>query len=304
MAVASLDPTTNAPPEGVRRHEARARLVAAISVVVMAGELAAGFWLNSMALVSDGLHTATHAGAMFIAVAAYAFARRKADDPRYAFGAGKATDLAAFANGVALAVIAVFIALASLERFVAPQPVRLAEAAGVAGLGLAVSLLSALLLRDAHAGAPAPGAHGHAAGRDLNLWAAYLHMVADVVTSVVAIAALLAGAALHWVWLDAAVGLLNTGVVAAFAFRLLRRASAVLLDSAPPALIADIRARLDDGGAQVKELRVWTVAPDRFAVFGRLGGASPRAAADYRARLRDLPSLAHVLLEVEPASSA
>ncbi len=211
--------------------------MAAISLAVMAIKLAAGNYLNSLALVSDGVHTATHAAVMTVAGAAYLYARRRADDPRFRLGTGKVTDLAAFASGVILAMTAAFLAVESVGRLFAPEPVRFQEAAAVTGVGLAVSLLSAVLLRRSHEIMHIHAGHedvaSHATGRDLNLWAAYLHMVADVITSVISLIALAAGAMTGWTRLDPAVGLLNAAVVAWFSLRLLKAASAALLDYDP-----------------------------------------------------------------------
>lgn len=276
-----------------RLGERRAGIVGALSLVVMVVEVAAGVRLNSLALISDGLHTATHVGVMAVTITAFQYARRHAADPRFAFGTGKVGDLAAFASGVGLAVVALFIALESVQRLIKPEPVALADAAAVAVLSLVVGLLSAALLRQAHT--HAHDAHGvtHRRGRDLNLWAAYLHMVADVATSVLSISALAVGAVLHATWLDPIVGLVNTAVVAAFAVRLLSRASAVLLDLQPPDAMEEAARRL---GADAPGVRLWSVGPGRLAVSARL---SPDRARDLHARLAGMSGVAHVLVEID-----
>ena len=205
-------------------RERRAWLVAGLSLLVMSGELLGGRWLNSLALTSDGLHTASHAGVLLIAAVAYVYVRR-----RDGAGAGaRVLNRAALLSGVLLALAAVFIGFESLERLRDPEPVRFAEAAVVTALGLGVSGVSVLLLRGAHGAAHEEDAHGHGHGRDLNLWAAYLHMLADLITSLLALAALVLGAWTGWARLDSAVGALNTAVVALFAWRLLRTAWAAL----------------------------------------------------------------------------
>ena len=202
----------------LRRHERRAWRVALISGGVMAAELAAGAWLNSLALQSDGLHAGSHAGVLLIAAAAYRLAAWRGADPG---AAARLLDLAALCSGVILAVAAVALGVEAVERLLQPQPVRFGEAAAFTALGLLVSGVSAAVLRGGHARAHVDDGDAHAHGRDLNLWAAYLHMLADVVTSVLALAALLLGLVTGWARLDAAVGALNALVVAAFAGRLL-----------------------------------------------------------------------------------
>lgn len=284
-----------------RPHERRAWTVAALSVLVMAAEIWGGTTLNSIALISDGIHTSTHVAVMVLAGSAYVFARRRADDRRFAFGTGKAVDLAAFAGGVGLAVVSFFIAIESIERLIHPEAVGLAEAAGVASLGLVVGLLSAILLREGHHthGGPAAlhGAHVH--GRDLNLWAAYLHMVADVITSIMTIGALVVGAVMGWIWLDAVVGLLNAVVVAAFAVRLLRQASATLLDISPPAELAEARSRLERAGAALQDVRLWRIGGSSLALVAKLSPSSLGSAAHYRAALADMPHLSYVSVEID-----
>ena len=285
----------------VQGHESRVLLVGGLSLLVMGVELVAGVRLNSLALLSDGLHTSTHVGVMGVSAAAYVYARRHAFDPRFAFGPAKVGDLAAFASGVGLAVTALFIALESVQRLLRPEGVALREAAGVAALSLVVGLVSAAVLRGAHA-----REHVHAGraqlplpapGRDLNLWAAYLHMLADVITSVLAIAALLVGAMLGWTWLDAAVGLVNAAVVAVLAANLLRRAAGALLDMRPAAGAEPLDAVLAAQGEATTGVRAWPVGPGRLAVV--VPAALARAPGLTR-RLARTAGVAHVLVEVDP----
>lgn len=210
----------------LRRHERRAWTVAAISLAVMTGELAGGAWLNSLALQSDGLHMGTHAGVMAISACAYVLARRRGSSPEKT---AETLNLAALISGMLLGVTGVGLGVEAVLRAIAPEPVRFGEAALIEALGLAVSVISAMLLRSGHAHAHDAGATGHAQGRDLNLWAAYLHMVADVITSVLALGALLLGMVTGWVQLDTAVGLVNALVVTGFSIRLLRAALGALL---------------------------------------------------------------------------
>ena len=208
----------------LRRHERRAWTVAAISLAVMAGELAGGAWLNSLALQSDGLHMGTHAGVMAISACAYVLARRRGSSPEKT---AETLNFAALISGVLLGVAGAGLGVEAVLRVISPEPVRFGEAAVIEAIGLVVSGISAVLLRGGHAHVHV--GPGHAPGRDLNLWGAYLHMVADVITSVLALGALLLGMVTGWVQLDTAVGLLNALVVAGFSIRLLRAALTALL---------------------------------------------------------------------------
>ena len=267
----------------LRRHERRAWIVGVMSLLVMGLELGAGWVLNSVALVSDGLHTITHVGVMAVAATGYRYVDRHRDDPRFAFGPGKVVSLAGFANGAGLAVFAAFIALESVERLIRPEPVAYRDAAVVAAVSLVVGGVSAALLHQ-HQDAREQGP------RDLNLWAAYLHMVADVATSVLALAGLAAGAWLGWRQLDSLVGVLNAGVVAAFAVQLLKRSSASLLDIAPAAL-DEARRQARAAGADV---RAWSVSPGRYWVLVRSRSEPSAELLDALARE---PGVDHVLVE-------
>ena len=271
-------------------HERRARIVVGLSLAVMVLELGGGAMFGSVALVADGLHMSTHAGAMAIAAVSYAYARRHAHDPRFGFGTGKLGDLAAFSSGVALVVIAALIALESLHRLLTPEPVAFGQAATVASLGLAVSIVSAVLLHH----------RSEAHGRDLNLWAAYLHMLADVVTSLLTVGALLLGRAFGWLWTDPLAGLIGAAVVASFAVGLLRSAGTVLLDMNPGAeLTAEVKARLEGEGARVVDLHLWRLGPGHLGLVAHVKGGT-RTGPELRRALAGLPGLSHVTLEVEP----
>lgn len=250
----------------------RTRWVVLLTAAMMVGEIIAGYATGSMALLADGFHMATHAGALAVAAVAYAYAKRHVADPRYSFGTGKVGDLAAFASAVVLGMVALGIALESLLRLAQPTPVNFGDATLVAVLGLAVNLVSALLLsggRHHHHGHEHQHhrhhdhdhdhgpAHGHAHGDDINLRAAYLHVLADALTSVLAIVALLAGRYLGWVWLDPVMGIVGSIVIARWSLALVRDVSAVLLDTADPALIEEVRGSIEaQGDARITDLHV------------------------------------------------
>ena len=291
---------------GHEENARRTRLVVFLTLAMMVAEIAAGYLTGSMALLADGFHMATHAGALGIAAAAYAYARRHVANPRFTFGTGKVGDLAGFASALVLAVVALGIGWESALRLLDPAAVDFDDATLVAVLGLAVNLVSALLLSGGshrHGSGHAHHAHRHAEhrhehdGRDNNMRAAYLHVLADAVTSVLAIAALLAGRYLGWVWLDPAVGIVGALVIARWAWGLMRDTSAVLLDTANAALAEEVRTRIETpGDARITDLHVWRIGPEAHAAV--ISVACDRGAAELRARLEPIRSLPHVTIEV------
>jgi len=285
----------------------RVRWVVALTCVTMLAEIAAGAAFGSMALLADGLHMATHAGALGVAAAAYAYAKRHARDPRFSFGTGKVGDLAGFASALVLGVVALAIAAESALRLVAPVEVAFGQATLVAVVGLVVNVASAVLLAGGgdhhHHPHDHDDDHHHHHHHDTNLRAAYLHVLADALTSVLAIIALLAGRNLGWVWLDPAVGIVGAAVIASWAWGLLRVASGVLLDEADPALLEAVRRAVEGpGDARIADLHVWRVGPAAHAAIVS-AVVGPRAdAAAIRARLTGLPALAHVTVECRAAA--
>ncbi len=306
-----------------RAHDRNARrtwIVMILNAIAMVAEIAAGWWTGSMALLADGFHMATDAGALAVAALAYSYARRHAHDARFTFGTGKVGDLAAFASAIVLGLAAIGIAGEAGLRLLHPQPVRYGEAIIVAVIGLAVNVGSALLLMksgDGHAhahhghahghehdrhdgqdhhGKDAHGqAHAHPAEQDNNLRAAYLHLVADAVTSAMAIAALVVARLTGWIWLDALAGLIGAVLIAHWSMTLMRDASDVLLDTADPALLARIRNLAEECGGTLADLHVWRIGPGAHAAIVSM--TPPADGAAVHARLVDIPGLAHVTVE-------
>ena len=275
------------------RNERRTWIVTGICAVTLVAQLAGGALFRSMALTASGLHMAAHVAVLLTAAGAYWLARRLAGDPRFAFGAGKVGYLAGFANAVVLAITAVTIVVESVHRMLEPEPVDYASAIPLAGAGLVVTLLCVWLLRPAH-GHGGPDRDG-----DLNLTAAHLHLTADAAISALSIVGLVAGQALGWAFADPLAGLVGAGLVAQFAYGLLRRAGAALLDVNPsPALGQEIRKRLETGGAKVLDLHLWRLGPGHHAAILVVWEDPPQPAAAYRARLADLPGLSHLTVEV------
>lgn len=276
--------------------------VVVLTAAMMVGEIVAGVLFNSMALLADGFHMATHAGALGLAAAAYAYARAHAHSRRYSFGTGKIGDLAGFASALVLGLVALGIAVESIGRMLQPQSVAFGEAAIVAALGLAVNVVSAMLLggrhHHGHAHGHHHGDHDHA-GRhddDNNLRSAYVHVLADALTSVLAIAALLGGRYLGWAWLDPAMGLVGAAVIAIWSRGLMRDTAAVLLDAADPALEGEVRAQVEGpGDARITDLHVWRVGPGAHAAIVSVTGQAD--GETIRQRLRPVHELVHVTVE-------
>jgi cation diffusion facilitator family transporter len=280
-------------------HERRTRYVVVLTAAMMVVEIAAGWMTGSMALLADGLHMATHAGALGVAAFAYAFARRRAEDRRFTFGTGKVGDLAGFASALVLAMIALGIGIESFQRLLAPAQVAYAEALWIAVLGLGVNLASAWLLGGDHGhGHDHAGHHHDHAHHDHNLRSAYFHVLADALTSVLAIAALLAGLYLGWSWMDAAMGIVGAVVIARWSWGLLHDTGAVLVDASPnTGLEAEIREAIEDTDTRIVDLHVWRVGPGRYAAIVSLVADAPLAPAVYAARITIHEELVHVTIE-------
>jgi cation diffusion facilitator family transporter len=282
------------------RNERRTRIVIALCCTMMVAEIVGGILFRSMALVADGLHMSTHAAALLIAAAAYAFARRRVNDRRFTFGTGKFGDLAGFTSAIVLAMIALLIACESVARLIHPVPIAFNEAIPIAALGLGVNLLSAWLLRDEHEYDHHDHGHAHRHSRDLNLRAAYVHVLADAAVSILAVIGLVIARELQWLWIDAAMGIIGATVISNWALALMRATSAVLLDIRPnAALVGSVRECLEQGSDRIADLHLWRVGPGHNAVVATIVSHEPRAPSFYKERLANLPGLSHVTIEVE-----
>jgi cation diffusion facilitator family transporter len=287
-------------------NERRTWFVVALTAAMMIGEITAGSLFGSMALLADGWHMATHAAALGIAALAYLFARRQARNTHFAFGTGKFGDLAAFSSAIILGLVAVQIAYESALRLLHPVPIAYGEAIAVAVLGLGVNLLSAWLLRGDHDhhGHGHSHDHGHSHGdhhhADNNLRAAYIHVLADAATSLLAITALVIAMVSQWVWTDPIVGIVGSIVIASWAYGLVRDSGAVLLDvRADEDLEAVIRDRIETKGDRITDLHLWQVGPGHCAAVISVVSDNPLPPATYKRRLGGLKRLCHVTVEVE-----
>lgn len=284
------------------RNARRTLWVVGLTAVMMVGEIVAGLLTGSMALLADGFHMATHAGALGAAAMAYAFARRHASDRRFSFGTGKVGDLAGFASAMVLGLIALGIAAESVMRLLEPVRVAFVEATWIAALGLAVNVASAALLaghHDHHHHHDHDHDHDHAVrSRDSNLRAAYAHVLADALTSVLAIVALLAGRHLGWVWLDPVMGIAGGVVIGRWSWLLMRDTAAVLLDTTDTAVADEIRDAVEGpGDALIVDLHVWRIGPEAHAGIVSVAGAPGLDAETIRTRLAPVHELAHLTVE-------
>ena len=301
-----------------RRNERRIWLVIALTATMMVAEIVAGNLFGSMALVADGWHMSTHAGALLIAAVAYLVARREVGNPRFTFGTGKLGDLAAFASAIVLLIVALLIGSESVIRLGTPVEIHFHQSLLVAGIGLVVNLASAWLLRDnnhhphhdhhhVHDHRPDNDhRYGDASGtgaQDHNLQAAYFHVLADALISVLAILALLLGALYGWVMLDPLMGIVGAVVIAHWSWGLLRATGAVLLDLQPAgeSLPGDIRRVLEAGGDRVTDLHVWQLGPGHQAAIVSLTSRMPEQPVFYKEKLARFPQLSHVTVEVARA---
>jgi cation diffusion facilitator family transporter len=288
---------------GNRAAERRTWIVVAITALTMVAEIVGGLVTGSMALLADGWHMSTHVVALSIAGIAYLLARRWSRDERFAFGTWKIEVLGAFASALLLGVVAIAMALESIHRLVDPTPIHFAPALGVAVLGLVVNLVSAWVL---HAGGHDHGHehdhdHGHAhAHHDLNLRSAYVHVVADAVTSVLAIVALAAGLWAGWLWLDPVMGLVGGAVIAWWAKGLLADSARVLLDREMDSpVVGRIRGAIEsDDDAEIADLHVWRVGRESYAAVVTVVAHEPLTPGAYRERLAHIDALVHVSVEV------
>lgn len=324
------------------RNARRTWMVIALTATMMVVEIVAGYHFGSMALVADGWHMSTHAAAMLITALAYSYARRHVRDPRFTFGTGKVGELAAFASAIVLALIALLIGWESLTRLYAPVEISFREAIAVAVVGLAVNLVSAWLLGGGHThGHGKNHAHGHGKDRshghdhaeshahgddhdhdhsahhhthgghashssghtDNNFRAAYLHVLADALTSVLAIGALLAGSLYGWNWMDPAMGIVGALVIARWSWALVRDTGRVLVDYVPEQedLPGEIRAALETQEDEITDLHVWQVGPGHHAAIIALRSPHPRAPEAYKAKLAGISDLSHITVEVATA---
>jgi cation diffusion facilitator family transporter len=288
---------------GARHDENKRRswLVVGLTTTMMMVEIVGGVMFGSMALIADGWHMSTHAGALALAALAYGYAWKHAHNERFAFGTGKVGELAGFSSALILAMIALLIAYESSLRLFNPVAISFDWAIAIAAVGLAVNLGSAWLLRGdehhhphAHRDQLVHRHHAH----DHNLRGAYLHVLADALTSVLAIVALLSGRLYGWVWMDPMMGIVGALVIAYWSFGLLSSSGAVLLDTVPDArLQKQVKQLLEVGTDRVADLHIWRLGPGHVGIIASVVSDSPQAPDVYKARLSGVTG-SHVTVEV------
>lgn len=287
--------------------EKNAKLAMLLTLAMMVLEITAGYYFNSMALLADGWHMSSHALALGLSVSAYAAARKLANDRRFSFGTWKIEILAGYTSAICLLLVAGLMAFESIQRLLSPAAIHYQQAIGVATLGLLVNLVCAWLLKDGHhqhhgheSHHDHHHGHDHAHG-DLNLRSAYLHVIADAATSVMAIAALLGGMLLGFAWLDSVMGLVSSVMVAMWALGLLRDSSRVLLDAEMDApVVQEVRDAIAQGPQPVTitDLHVWRVGKNHYACIIAVDGAATVTPDYIRQLLSVHEELTHVSVEV------
>jgi cation diffusion facilitator family transporter len=310
------------------RAERRTWAVIALCTAMMIAEIVGGILFGSIALIADGLHMSTHAGALLLAALAYTFARKYATDASFTFGTGKFGDLAGYTSAIVLAMIALLIAYEAISRFLDPVPIAFNEAIPIASLGLLVNIASALLLAGGHSRHHGHShdhshAHRHEHGdhhghdeehdhdqghhdhdhathhRDNNMRAAVVHVMADAAVSVLVIVGLVLARIFGWLWMDPLAGLIGAFVIASWSLGLLRDTGAILLDRTPnPRVATKVRAVIESEGDRVTDLHLWRLGPGHLGAIVSIVTAEPREPAHYRKRLARFADLSHVTVEV------
>ncbi len=289
--------------------ERNTRRVVWLTVLMMVGEIAAGLAFGSMALLADGWHMGTHAAALGITLFAYAYARKHAGNAEFSFGTGKVGILGGYTSAIVLGVVALLMAVESVARLVSPEEIRFDQAIAVAVLGLVVNIISAFMLGGGH--------HHHSHGHDThhhdhhhhhdhNLRAAYLHVLADALTSVLAIVALILGRSFGWVWLDPAMGLVGAAIILKWALGLGRDTAAVLLDRMveESARKGIVRAIEQDSEDRIADLHVWRLNANHLSAIVSVVTHDPKTPDHYKALIARHTSLAHVTVEVQHCKEA
>jgi cation diffusion facilitator family transporter len=302
------------------RAERRTWAVIVLCSVMMIAEIIGGILFGSLALVADGLHMSTHAGALLLAALAYTYARKYANDRNFTFGTGKFGDLAAYSSAIILAMIALLIAYEAIARLLNPVPISFNEAIPIAVLGLAVNIASAWLLSGGqHHGHSHDHPHSHdhahdhdhdrdhnhAHHRDNNMRAAIIHVVADAGVSVLVIVGLLLARGFGWLWMDPLAGIIGAFVIANWSYTLIRDTGGILLDRTPdPQMAERVRNVIEIEGDRVTDLHLWRLGPGHLGAIVSVATTNPREASHYRRRLARFADLSHVTVEVQHARAA
>lgn len=296
--------------QGSHAAERGTRVVMWITAVMMVIEIIAGWWFNSMALLADGWHMSSHAVAIGVSSFAYSAARRYARDPRFAFGTWKIEVLGGFASAIFLLGVAAMMVVGSVERILSPQVIHYQEAMVIAAIGLVVNIVCAMILGNAHDHHHGHHddhhghEHGHTHGHDLNLKSAYLHVIADAATSVLAIVALAGGWIYGWSWLDPVMGIVGAALVAAWARNLIIETGKVLLDrEMDHPVVQEIRDAVETGpeagDTRISDLHVWRVGKSNYSCALTLVTHDPALTPTrVREQLAEHEEIVHATIEI------
>ena len=277
----------------------KVKIVFWLTTVIMILEITAGTWSGSMALLADGWHMGTHSAAFLIAIFAYSYAKKHASNKSFSFGTGKVNYLGGFASAVALGIVALMMVIESIQRLVEPQSIQFSEAIVVAFIGLVVNVISAFILKDEHHHHHHHEDHAHH-HHDHNMKAAYLHVLADTLTSVLAIVALLIGKYIGLVWMDPLMGIVGAMVIFHWSFGLIKESSAVLLDkSVDTATLEKISIAMNEKNTVVNDIHVWKIASSHQSAILSVSSNEPLSSKEYKAMVKEaLPHVSHISIEV------
>ncbi len=291
--------------------ERRTYYVLCLTFVMMVAEIVAGTVFGSMALLADGWHMGTHAAAFMITIFAYRYARKHANSDGFSFGTGKVSVLGGFTSAVALGLVALVMLVESLQRLWSPEAIQFNEAIAVAVLGLIINIVSVFLLKDDHHHDHSHHHHGHASDHqgehhhDHNLKAAYFHVMADALTSLLAIVALIFGKYLGWNWLDALMGIVGAVIITRWAYGLMKQTGPILLDQS---IDDDYRQKIisqleTDNDDRVSDIHIWKVSADHYAAMISVVSAKPKLVEEYKQLLANFAKISHLTIEVNECRS-
>jgi len=282
------------------KGEKRTQYVLVLTAITMIVEIIAGSVYGSMALLADGWHMGTHVAAFMITLFAYRYARKHTNNPAFSFGTGKVNVLGGFASAIALAVVALVMLVESLQRIVDPHTIHFNEAIAVACIGLLINVISAFLLKDDHNHSHHENNNAHHHHHDHNLKAAYLHVLADALTSVLAIVALVSGKYLGWNWLDPIMGIVGAIIITRWSFGLLKQTAPILLDAS---IEKEYKCKIidaieNDSDNRITDIHVWKVGANHYAAIISLVTHYPKRTEYYKELLMKFTKLSHVTIEV------
>ena len=274
-------------------HENKVKTVFWLTTVIMVLEIGAGTWSGSMALLADGWHMGTHSAAFLIAIFAYSYAKKHANNKDFSFGTGKVNSLGGFASAIALAIVALMMIVESVQRLLEPQSIHFNEAIVVAIIGLVVNVASVFILHDDH-----HGEHHH--HHDHNMKAAYFHVLADTLTSLLAIVALLVGKYVGLIWMDPLMGIVGAIVILRWSYGLIKDSSNILLDkSVKKSTLEQISKALSKKNTVINDIHIWTIATAHQAAILKVTSAQPLNSDEYEGILKEiLPQLSHISIEI------